>query len=781
MNKKLLVLLTAMLLVGASAKAVNVVIINGTGVSSSNNDVLGDGGSVAYNATTNTLTLTNATIAATASPTSANPFLGACIVSAGDTFTLVVNGTNTLTSANNYGILSGATAMLIKGTGTLNVTGKSGIYQQPSTSGTSTIIGCGIGEGVTLNAEGTAGAGLDCATATTTSGKITTIHYLGGYVIGLSGGATVAAKGTTAAVTASELTFSAGYGFIEPEGATWSSHTVKVDGTTVQNEWVRMGYLGIPVDADHFPDSYFRSYISSQFDTDGNGYLSDSEVANATYIYLSNGGSGYDGRSIGSMQGIEYLTELTSFSLYGNTSLTSLDLSANTKLQEIILSGNSKLESVDVSGCTELTSFTAQFNTLLASVDVSGLSQLTYLRVIQNGNITALNASGCTALANLALTGGGTFHTLNLENCSSLTSLDLRSANYVTTLNIDGCTALETLNLSGNTHLAKLNIASLDALTTLNLSGCSALQELYCVGTTGNTQSTVKGGALTSLDLTGCSSLHKLNCSNNHLAALDLTDCTALDTLILNKTSLTSLDLSGRTGLLKVECYGSGYTNTSFLTNVNVSGCSALTQLSCYSNDRLTSLNLTGCSALESLNCGTDSLVSIDLSDCASLTYLNVAGNRVLASLDVSGCPLLSYISCESNAIQGAAMDALVASLPDRTAYGTSGYGEVHVWYTGTDNNTYTNYQSKKALRRGWKMKRNYYNNWHDVPTLTRGDVTDDGVVDVNDVAALANYMLGKPTEGVTYDLTDVEDAADVNESSSVSVADITALVNKLK
>ena len=59
--------------------------------------------------------------------------------------------------------------------------------------------------------------------------------------------------------------------------------------------------------------------------------------------------------------------------------------------------------------------------------------------------------------------------------------------------------------------------------------------------------------------------------------------------------------------------------------------------------------------------------------------------------------------------------------------------------------------------------------------------MTDDGVVDVNDVAALANYMLGKPTEGVTYDLTDVEDAADVNESSSVSVADITALVNKLK
>lgn len=125
-------------------------------------------------------------------------------------------------------------------------------------------------------------------------------------------------------------------------------------------------------------------------------------------------------------------------------------------------------------------------------------------------------------------------------------------------------------------------------------------------------------------------------------------------------------------------------------------------------------------------------------------------------------------------------MDAFVASLPDRTAYGTSGYGEVYVWYTGTDNNICTNYQSKKALRRGWKMKRNSYNYWYDTPTLTRGDVTDDGVVDVNDVAALANYLLGRPTEGVTYDLTDVEDAADYNNDGERDLSDITALVNSL-
>ena len=769
MKYRIFVLLVVLLGLGATAKAVNAVIVNGTRVLSNNNDVLGDGGSVAYNATTNTLTLINATIAATASPTDSNPYLGAGILGGGD-LTINVVGTNTITSANNFGIGIVDGAATITGTGTLNVTGTSGIYLVRSSS----ISNCQISNGVTVNAEGTSGYGLDCMTETTTSGKITTIYYFGNYVIGT----TVSAKGTLGAIRANNLTIADRYGFASPAGATWTAHTVKVGSTVVQNEWVNISYLGVAVDETHFPNSYFRSYVSSQFDTDGNGYLSDSEVANATSIYLSSAieNSNY----VGSIQGIEYLTELTSFTSYSNQSLTSIDLSANTKLQSVNINGNHNVQSINVSGCTELTSFTAQTNTSLASVDVSGLSKLTYLRVTNNGNLTAINASGCTALNNFALSVGGYFHTLNLENCSSLASLDLSQANNVTTLNIDGCTALETLNLSGNTHLTKLNIASLDALTTLSLSGCSALQELSCVGTTGNTQSTVKGGALTSLDLTGCSSLHKLNCSNNHLATLDLTDCTALDTLILNRTSLTSLDLSGRTGLLKVQCYGSGYTNTSFLTSVNVSGCSALTQLSCSSNDRLTSLNLTGCSALESLTCGSDSLVSIDLSDCASLTYLNVAANRVLASLDVSGCPLLSYISCESNIIRGAAMDAFVASLPDRTAYGTSGYGEVYVWYTGTDNNICTNYQSKKALRRGWKMKRNSYNYWYDTPTLTRGDVTDDGVVDVNDVAALANYLLGLPTEGVTYDLTDVEDAADYNNDGERDLSDITALVNSL-
>ena len=36
--------------------------------------------------------------------------------------------------------------------------------------------------------------------------------------------------------------------------------------------------------ADTFTDSSFRSYVSSNFDKDSNGYLSDAEIANVTSI-----------------------------------------------------------------------------------------------------------------------------------------------------------------------------------------------------------------------------------------------------------------------------------------------------------------------------------------------------------------------------------------------------------------------------------------------------------------------------------------------------------------
>ena len=65
------------------------------------------------------------------------------------------------------------------------------------------------------------------------------------------------------------------------------------------------------------------------------------------------------------------------------------------------------------------------------------------------------------------------------------------------------------------------------------------------------------------------------------------------------------------------------------------------------------------------------------------------------------------------------------------------------------------------------------YTNWYLEPASLPGDVNNDGSVTIADVTALVNIILGKDTENV-YN----HEAADVNGDEGITIADVTALVN---
>ena len=60
----------------------------------------------------------------------------------------------------------------------------------------------------------------------------------------------------------------------------------------------------VAIDEANFPDSVFREYVSSNFDTDSDGMLSEEEIARVRSISVTNGG-------IYSLQGVENFTALT--------------------------------------------------------------------------------------------------------------------------------------------------------------------------------------------------------------------------------------------------------------------------------------------------------------------------------------------------------------------------------------------------------------------------------------------------------------------------------------
>ena len=70
-------------------------------------------------------------------------------------------------------------------------------------------------------------------------------------------------------------------------------------------------FASVAINAANFPDATFRSYVSSNFDKNSDGTLSDAEIANIKQIDVSNSG-------VANLIGIENFTALEKLSCSGN-------------------------------------------------------------------------------------------------------------------------------------------------------------------------------------------------------------------------------------------------------------------------------------------------------------------------------------------------------------------------------------------------------------------------------------------------------------------------------
>ena len=209
----------------------------------------------------------------------------------------------------------------------------------------------------------------------------------------------------------------------------------------------------VRIDPAHFPDAKFLEYVK-QFDTDGNGSLSQAELEKVTVIYVL-------GMGIKDLTGIEFFPELENLDCSENQ-LTQLDVSKNPKLKRLVCYEN-KLTSLDVSGNTSLTELHCYTN------------QLTSLNLGENANLNKLNCV-VNRLTSLDLSGNAN---LTILSCSSnlLTSLDVSNnpnlilldceRNLLTSLNVSKNTELDTLDCSGNKRSLELSDSGRFDLSTL--------------------------------------------------------------------------------------------------------------------------------------------------------------------------------------------------------------------------------------------------------------------------------------------------------------------------
>ena len=380
------------------------------------------------------------------------------------------------------------------------------------------------------------------------------------------------------------------------------------------------------INEENFPDDNFRSYISTNFDTDNQGYLTVEQVAGVKTISCVN-------MSIASLKGVEYFTALTRLECNLNQ-LTELDVSGNPALTVLNCAFNS-LSELDVSGNPALKELNCVFNAL-SGLDVSKNPALEYLDCDYN-EIAALDVSSNPVLTSLSC-GENLLNTLNLSKNPVLTYLNCSNC-QLTELNLSNNTALKALYCNFN-QLPALDVSKLPALevldcssnelTELNLSGNPALLYFNC----GNNQ-------LPALDLSCCTKLEEVNCTSNQLTELKVSGLSALTSLHCDNNQLTELDVSSSTKLTEFFCW------SNLLTTLDVSHNPELTVLDCAYNE-LSELDVSKNPALYELYCSNNQLTELDLRDNPLLTSLYCWKNQ-LTALDVSQNPELTELDCAYN------------------------------------------------------------------------------------------------------------------------------------
>ena len=232
-----------------------------------------------------------------------------------------------------------------------------------------------------------------------------------------------------------------------------------------------------------FPDATFRAYIEDNFDTDYDGYLSSSEIADVTSIDYN---GDYASELITSIEGVKVFVNLETLDVRYNA-LTKVDVGGMRHLDKLVLWGN-QVQTLNVNGCTVLRYLDLDYNQLV-KLNASGLSCLE--TVWARGNqLTSVNVSG-TAISTVEDSEtGGSLHiygnpamTLNLSNCANLGTVTL-DAIPVTGLNISNCPNLTRLAVRQN------------QLKTLNLGKCP---QLNYVSVYDNNVSTVEVGGSSQL------------------------------------------------------------------------------------------------------------------------------------------------------------------------------------------------------------------------------------------------------------------------------------------
>lgn len=222
----------------------------------------------------------------------------------------------------------------------------------------------------------------------------------------------------------------------------------------------------VKIDSVHFPDETFRDYVSANFDSNGDGFLSRDEVPSAKIVSLN-------ASNIESLDGVRYLYFLEELYCADNPDMRYLDISGLEYLEKLDIENDYGLETINVSETKiwelDLTFGLEKLRTVYAT-DCTSLDRM-YInsdKCETRMPLTELSVSGCTSLDTLVCVGTSIV-TLDLSNCNKLRILDC-SDNKLTSISAASGVKLEYVDCTSNDFSA-LDFSSSPRLSKLYFAG----------------------------------------------------------------------------------------------------------------------------------------------------------------------------------------------------------------------------------------------------------------------------------------------------------------------
>ena len=201
----------------------------------------------------------------------------------------------------------------------------------------------------------------------------------------------------------------------------------------------------VELSAENFPDENFRNAIAYMYDTNGDGFLSESErntesmiVSGIIEMYAFENDLDEDSLTVDNLKGVEYFENLKSLRCSSVGNIETLNLAGLDEL-ETLACNDLGLKSINLSNDRALKVINACSNEF-EELDFRENINLERIHCYDNENLISINVSGLTKLVDF-----------RCDNCK-----------------------IETLDLSTNTSLEQLN-CSYNRLKTLDLSNNTAL------------------------------------------------------------------------------------------------------------------------------------------------------------------------------------------------------------------------------------------------------------------------------------------------------------------